>query len=135
MDFFGVCATFGGNFAHEDTLSTSRRVVLMASKVWLAEMPRQPSDNSKLGMALSARAAPRVERLVRQTLESGVVCFLINLGRLRGGLVRLPLMLLSPASRSTTACCLGMASLCQQRGRHYCDDEFRNRGFHTLIPS
>ena len=76
--------------------------------------------------ALSACAAPRVERFVRQTLESGVICFFIGLGRLRGGLVRLLLMLLPPATRPTTACCLGIASLCQQRGRHYCDDEFCN---------
>jgi hypothetical protein len=72
-----------------------------------------------------ARAAPRIERFVRQTLESGVVCFFISLWRLVSGLVSFLLMLLSPSTS-----CLGIATPCQHCGRHNCDDEFCNRGLH-----
>ena len=72
-------------------------------------------------------AVPRIERFVWKTLERGAICFVIRLGRLRGWLVCLLLMLLSPSTRPTSPC-LGIAILRQKRDRHNCDDEFRHRG-------
>ena len=66
-----------------------------------------------------------------EDLERGVVGFVIRLGRLRGWLVRLPLMLLPPSTRPTSTY-LGIAILCQKRDRHNCDDEFCHRGLDAL---
>ena len=52
-----------------------------------------------------------IERFVWKTLERGVVGFVMRLGRLRGWLVRLPLMLLPPSTRPTSTY-LGIAILC-----------------------
>ena len=72
-----------------------------------------------------------IERFVWKILERGVVGFVIRLGRLRGWLVRLPLMLLPPSTRPTSTY-FGIAILCQKRDRHNCDDEFCHRGLDAL---
>jgi hypothetical protein len=72
--------------------------------------------------ALSAGGMPRIELFVWQTLESGVICLIICLGCLLGGLVRFLLMLLSSAARAATARCLGAGAIGQQHDRQYRDD-------------
>ena len=61
-----------------------------------------------LAMMLLSRLS---KGLFGRTLERGVVGFVIRLGRLRGWLVRLPLMLLPPSTRPTSTY-LGIAILC-----------------------